>query len=131
MRARGIAISLIAVALAAAAPALAQTPPTPAADAILLPDHSMRAGKLIGMTVYNAQQQAIGTVVDILISGKGKEAKAVLSVGAFVGGGAKLVAVPLNTIHLEGDKAVMARATRERLARMPIFLFPPSQSGSG
>jgi len=39
--------------------------------------------------------------------------------------------VPLSRVNLEGPKPTMPQVTKEMLERMPIFLFPPSQSGSG
>jgi sporulation protein YlmC with PRC-barrel domain len=111
--------------------ARAQTTASRPANTILLPDHSVRASKLIGATVYNNQQEAIGTVVDLIVARGAAEPTAILSVGDYLGTGRKLVAVPLSRVKLDSPKPMMPLANKERLARMPIVLFPLSDSGSG
>jgi hypothetical protein len=50
-----------------------------------------RSSKLVGSSVYNDQGTSIGTVDDMLIGSDGKISNAVVSVGAFLGMGSKLV----------------------------------------
>ena len=109
-------VAMAALAVTFAAPALAAS----ANSEIVMTDHSMRAGRIIGATVYNDQGQSIGSVVDVLVRNGGSEPTAVLSVGDFVGGGNKLVAVPLSHVNLDGAKPMMAGATRQMLSSMPV-----------
>jgi sporulation protein YlmC with PRC-barrel domain len=101
------------------------------ANDIVMTDHSMRASKILGATVYNDQGQSIGSVVDVLLKNGASEPTAVLSVGDYVGGGAKLIAVPLSHVKLDGDKPMMAGATRQSLASMPVYLFQPFMGQGG
>ena len=92
-------------------------------------EHAMRTSRLIAQAVYNDQNEKIGTIEDILVSPTpGKEPLAILSVGQFLGGGDKLVAVPFSHVQLDHAKMSMAGATKAMLAKMPIYLFPPSSS---
>ena len=100
-------------------------------NAIMLADHSMRTSKLIGAPVYNDQGQSIGSVMDVLLKSGSAEPMVVLSVGDYVGGGSKMIAVPLSHINLEGAKPMMAGATKPMLASMPVYLFPPDMNQHG
>jgi sporulation protein YlmC with PRC-barrel domain len=98
---------------------------------IVLADHSMRTSKLIGAKVYNNQGQSIGSVMEVLVKNGAVEPTVVLSVGDYLGGGAKMVAVPLSHINLDGAKPMMAGATKQMLAKMPVFIFPPDMNARG
>jgi sporulation protein YlmC with PRC-barrel domain len=97
----------------------------------VLADHSMRTSKLIGMKVDNDQGQPIGTVEDILVKDGAIEPTVILSVGAYVGGAGKLVAVPLSHVHVEGMKAMMPGATKQVMASMPTFTYEGLNGGGG
>jgi hypothetical protein len=90
-------------------------------------DGGWRASKFIGSTVYDDQNQKIGSVDDLVMSGKDKVAIAVVSVGGFLGIGNKLVAVPFD--HLSYDptskdaKVVMTGASKDTLTSMPSFTY--------
>lgn len=121
-------IAMAALAAMFAAPSFALSP----TNDIVMTDHSMRSSKLIGATVYNDQGQSIGSVIDVLVKGASVEPTVILSVGDFVGGGAKLVALPLSHVNLDGAKPMMAGATQQMLASMPTFLFKPiANNGQG
>jgi sporulation protein YlmC with PRC-barrel domain len=113
-------IASAALALAFTAPVVAQT----AFAASVSTEQTMRSSKLVGVQVYNEQGQKIGSIVDLVVSTRGGEPAAILSVGDFVGGGAKMVAVPLSHVKMSGGKATMAGATNEFLASMPFYTFP-------
>jgi sporulation protein YlmC with PRC-barrel domain len=124
---------LAAVALAAASvptittQVLAQSM---AKSAIIAADHSMRGSKLIGMDIFNQQGMKIGRIEDILVKGSAAEPVAILSVGAFAGGGDKMVAVPMSHISLNADKASMP-ATKAEIAAMPGWQFNGLSGGGG
>src|SRR4051794_8544186 len=101
----------VAVALAIGGPAaFAQTAtthdtgtattaaPTPAT--MIQPDQ-MRASKIIGSTVYDVQNQDIGSVKDLILGKDGKVDKVVIDVGSFLGMGGKYVAVPLSDVKTD------------------------------
>ena len=102
-----------------------------AGTTIMLADHSMRTSKLIGSPVYNDQGQSIGSIQEVLLKNGSADPMVVLSVGDYVGSGAKMVAVPLSHINLEGPKPMMAGATKQMLTSMPVFLFPPDMNQHG
>lgn len=121
-------IALTGLALAFTAPvSFAQN----AAPSVVLADHSMSTSKLIGAPVYNEQGQKIGSIVDVLVRGTASEPTAVLSVGEYVGGGSKLVAVPLDHVALTSNRATMAGATKQVLASMPAYSFAGGAGGAG
>jgi sporulation protein YlmC with PRC-barrel domain len=85
-----------------------------------------RASKLIGMDVVNDKDQTIGKIDDILIDANDKAAAAVISVGGFIGIGAKLVAVPFDQLSpAPNDKKslTMPNASKESLKSMPSFNY--------
>ncbi len=114
------------LALAFAAPVHAQQA-APMKD-IMTADHSMRASKLIGMAVYNDSGEKIGSVIEVLVRNTAAEPLAILSVGDFVGGTAKLVAVPVSKVNLEGNQPMMKGATKAMLRDLPSY---SGQFGSG
>jgi len=88
------------------------------------------AAKLIGMDVYDAKGARIGKIEEVLVKGSASEPVVVLSVGSFVGGGDKMVGVPMSHIALKGDKASMA-ATKTELASMEAWRFNGLAGGGG
>lgn len=122
----------LATVIAAATLAAVFTAPIAraAGSDIVMADHSMRVSKIIGAMVYNDQGEGIGSVVDVLVKDAAAEPTAILSVGDYIGGGTKLVAVPLSHVNLTGAKAMMA-ATKQSLFGMPVFLFPPNPNNGG
>ncbi len=53
-----------------------------------------RASKVVGLNVYNDNNENVGSINDLLMDKGGNIKAAVLSVGGFLGVGARLVAVP-------------------------------------
>ena len=101
-------------------------------SAVMLADHTMRAGKLIGMAVYNDQGEKIGTVDDILVTAGAIEPIAVVSVGGFLGVGERLTSEPLSHLKLApGDKMMMPGATKPILMAKPSFKYQYGLQGGG
>ncbi|WP_207792019.1 PRC-barrel domain-containing protein [Siccirubricoccus phaeus] len=92
-----------------------------------------RASKLIGSSVYNENNESIGSVDDILIPPGGGQPVAVLSVGGFLGIGAKLVAVPYERLQTtqNGQRWTMAGATKDSLTQLPSFSYDQSAERRG
>ena len=82
-----------------------------------------RASKLIGAAVYNEQNQKIGTVDDLILTGNDKVVVAVISVGGFLGIGGKLVAVPFDRLQMNDGKTQFTGANKDALNRMPSFTY--------
>jgi hypothetical protein len=87
-------------------------------------DHQVRASKVVGASVYNDQNQSIGSIDDVLMSDADHKAgTAVVSVGGFLGMGAKLVSVPFDQLQIQNDKIVMPGATKASLEGMPEYKY--------
>ena len=87
-------------------------------------DHQVRVSKVVGASVYNDQNQSIGSIDDLLMSDNDhKAATVVLSVGGFLGMGSKLVSVPFDQLKIENDKIVMPGATKASLEGMPEYHY--------
>ncbi len=103
--------TLAAAAALVSAPALAQTQSgqpagtaagSGAAQGSFLtqqqPNH-WRADKMIGLTVYDSQNQNVGDIKEILLDRSGTAQAVVIGVGGFLGIGEKNVAVPFNMVQ--------------------------------
>jgi sporulation protein YlmC with PRC-barrel domain len=87
-------------------------------------DHQVRVSKVVGASVYNDQNQSIGSVDDLLMGDNDhKAATVVLSVGGFLGMGSKLVSVPFDQLKIANDKIVMPGATKASLEGMPDYHY--------
>jgi sporulation protein YlmC with PRC-barrel domain len=107
MLAKAIAAGLAGSALLATV-AFAQTPtattnmaPTAASDASHQGD--WRASKLVGLSVYNDNNESIGSINDLLTDKSGNIKAAVIGVGGFLGVGTHLVAVPFDKIKFVNE----------------------------
>ena len=122
------ALLAIAASLAGAPGPAQSAPQTAALSGIDAKDLSggYRASKVVGSTVVNDQNETVGKIDDVIISGAGgKEPVAVLSVGGFLGMGSKLVAVPYNELKPNPDKNdfVLSGATKDNLKSLPDFAY--------
>ena len=82
-----------------------------------------RASKVIGAAVYNAQNQQVGTIDDIVLDASNQAILAVISVGGFIGIGSKLIAVDYKNLHRQPDKVILPDASKDALNRMPSFTY--------
>jgi hypothetical protein len=98
-----------ALLMAASLPVYAQTTTTttstsaPRVVATQLQPGQIRATQMDGATVYDAQNQKVGDIKDVIIDRDGKVAAVVLDVGAFLGVGGKYVAVSMNDLKTTQD----------------------------
>lgn len=83
-----------------------------------------RASKLHNAAVYNDRNERIGSIDDIII-GRDKVLFAVLDVGGFLGIGGRKVAVPYQSLNLDGPdgKVILPGATKDELKRLPEFQY--------
>lgn len=134
------AITVAVAAMLAGAPlAYAQTTqpaPTP------MPQHGatsasfttqsgdLRAGQMIGSSVYDVQNQNIGSVKDIVLDANGRVTAVVLDVGSFLGVGGKYVAVALNDLKMDNDRLTLNR-TKDQLQNAPEYQLQNNSGNTG
>jgi len=84
-----------------------------------------RASKVIGSNVYTEQNESIGEVDDIIIPQGSNQPVAIISVGGFLGIGARLVAVPYERLQhaSDRDRWVLPGATKDSLKDLPAFTY--------
>ena len=79
--------------------------------------------KMLGKPVYNAKNEKVGDVDDLIIAPDSASSYAIIGVGGFLGLGERQVAVPANHLkHTEG-RIVLPDATKEALQAMPSFQY--------
>jgi hypothetical protein len=119
--------------LAAQQPAGSPPAPTTPADqasphlsvATVTVQNARRVSKIIGAPVINDQNQQVGSVDDLIMSGDDKLAYAIVSVGGVLGMGGKLVAFPFDQLQIgANNKITLPGATKEKLNDMPRFTYP-------
>lgn len=83
----------------------------------------MGADTLIGNDVYNAEDEDLGDIKEIMLDTQsGQVAYAVLSFGGFLGMGEKLFAVPWSLLKLDtANKRFVLDVDKDRLAHAPGF----------
>lgn len=82
-----------------------------------------RTSKVVGSTVINEANETVGTIDDLIVTPTDKVPFAVLSVGGFLGVGAKYVVVPSSALQVRDNKMLLAGATKESLKGLPDFTY--------
>jgi PRC-barrel domain len=82
-----------------------------------------RASKVIGSSVLNDANEAIGKIDDLLVSTDGKAPYAVLSIGGFLGLDTHLVVIPYDSLNLLDNKIVLPGGTKDTLKMLPEFKY--------
>jgi sporulation protein YlmC with PRC-barrel domain len=91
-----------------------------------------RASKVIGSTVYNENNESIGEVDDIIIPTGSTQPVAIISVGGFLGIGARLVAVPYERLQQgERDRWTLPGASKDGLQALPAFSYDENANRRG
>jgi sporulation protein YlmC with PRC-barrel domain len=62
-----------------------------------------RASKVVGLSVYNDNNQNLGSINDLLMDKSGTVKAAVLSIGGFLGMGARYIAVPYEKLKFSTE----------------------------
>jgi sporulation protein YlmC with PRC-barrel domain len=62
-----------------------------------------RASKVVGLNIYNDNNESLGSINDLLTDKSGNIKAAVISVGGFLGVGTRLVAVPFDKIKFVNE----------------------------
>jgi sporulation protein YlmC with PRC-barrel domain len=106
-----------------AAPHSAATTPI---TAQMKPDQ-MRASKFVGSTVYDVQNQNIGSVKDLIFDHDARIDAVVVDVGTFLGMGGKYVAIKLSDIKTANNRLTLDK-TKDQLKSADEFKFPETSS---
>lgn len=77
----------------------------------------------IGKNVDNEQNQKIGKIEDIVINKDKSVSAAIVAVGGFLGMGKHDVAIPIEQFSRNGNKLVLAGATKDALKALPKFEY--------
>ena len=111
---------LAAVLLAGPASAQTPAPTAPAATATAPVAHTgqWRASKLIGVNVYNEQNEKLGDINEVIVDQSGKVTGLVVGVGGFLGMGEHDILVGLDKIKFVNE-AVRTSQTTVDPARTP------------
>src|SRR5258708_27305102 len=110
MLAKSMTAGLIGSALLASV-AFAQTPTAttdranapPAAASESAFQDNWRASKVVGVSVYNDNNESLGSISDLLMDKSGNIKAEVIGVGGFLGVGEHLVAIPFATIKFVNE----------------------------
>ncbi len=81
-----------------------------------------RCSKIIGSSIVNDNNDAIGKIDDLLVGSDAQQPFAVLSIGGFLGVGTHLVVVPYDSLKLV-DKVVLPGGSKEGLRTLPTFVY--------
>jgi sporulation protein YlmC with PRC-barrel domain len=89
-------------------------------------DQEKLASKMMGKSIYNAANESVGKVSDLVMSENGQIDAVVIGVGGFLGIGEKSVAVPFSAITVANDKdgnpKFTAQMSKDDLNKAPDFL---------
>ncbi|WP_368639409.1 PRC-barrel domain-containing protein [Castellaniella ginsengisoli] len=74
---------------------------------------------MMGESVYNENNDKVGSVKDVVLGGDGKVTEVVIGAGGFLGMGEHDVAVPFDKVTRSGDKLILQGYTKEQLKALP------------
>ena len=77
--------------------------------------------QILGQAVYNDNNERVGSVDDIIVTGDKAVSYAIVNAGGFLAVAKHDVAVPVSAFKLTDDKLVLPGATREALRAAPQF----------
>lgn len=126
-----VGVSPIAFAQTAAptTPAHPTHPAKAATSTFATPSGQLRANKMIGSSVYDRQNQDIGSVKDVVLDENNGTPNVVVDVGAFLGMGGKYVSIPLKEFKTDNDRLTVDR-TKDQLKSAPVYDLTSSDKKS-
>lgn len=92
--------------------------------------NELRASKVIGSSVYDRNNQKIGSVQDIILGTGGKVDSVIVDVGSFLGAGGKNVAVKLGDMKTDHDRLTLDM-TKSQLQQAPNYALTDRNTGAG
>jgi hypothetical protein len=84
-----------------------------------------RTSKVVGSSVYNEANVAVGTIDDLIVTPSETVPFAVLSVGGFLGMDSKYVVVPFSSLVVNDKKMVLPGATKDSLKSLRELKYSP------
>jgi len=84
-----------------------------------------RTSKVVGSPVVNEASEVVGSIDDLIVTPSDNVPFAVLSVGGFLGVGAKFVVVPYSALEVSDKRMMLRGATRDSLKALPSFKYSP------
>ena len=78
---------------------------------------------ILGKAVYNSSGEKIGEVEDLIVTPEKAVSYTIVGIGGFLGIAQHDVAIPVGQLKLEGDKLMLAGATKEGLKALPKFEY--------
>ena len=102
--------------------------PSKGPNFISVPDTAMLSGNVVGLDVYNSQNNDIGKIQDIVIGSNNSVTGFILSVGGFLGMGTHYVAVDPGAVAITYDQSnktwrAAMNATKDQLKSAPEFKY--------
>jgi sporulation protein YlmC with PRC-barrel domain len=82
-----------------------------------------RASRIIDRPVKNDRGEELGEVDNLIIRRNGRVKKVILSVGAFLGIGDRLVAVSFSSLKIDERGNMLYRVTKEQLEKYPVYTY--------
>ena len=119
--------AVLAALLACASPAALAATTQPE---MTIRSDQLRAHKMIGATVYDRNNQNIGSVQDLVLNKDGTVAQVVVDVGRFLGMGGKNVAVKFPDIKTDNNRLTLD-VTKDQLQQMASYKLTNSNTGAG
>lgn len=89
-----------------------------------------RASKVVGLSVYNDNNEKLGSINDILMDKSGTIKAVVLGVGGFLGMGEHLVAVPLDKVKFVNEPVAYSGTASSGNSMSKNPATPPTTTGS-
>lgn len=90
-----------------------------------VPEDQISADTLIGTTVYGMNDENIGEINDVILSGEGNVDAVIVDVGGFLGIGEKSVAVSMENLKFladeDGDRYLYTQFTKDQLEAQPEY----------
>ena len=113
----------------------AQNVPAQGPNFIEVKNDDMLTSNVVGLDVYNGENNNIGKIQDVVFDKSDKVAGYILSVGGFLGAGARYVAVDPGAVSITYDGAnktwrASMNATKDQLKSAPEFKYGGQWSAS-
>src|ERR1700686_4847133 len=129
MKSKYLAAALLGTALLTGA-AFAETATTDRSNinTAVHKEGQWRSSKLIGVNVYNDNNEKIGDIQELIVDKSGKVENVVLGVGGFLGMGEHYVAVPMEKLKWLNEPVRISSTTRTPADKSAVVPITPLQA---
>ena len=125
----GAAVAFAALT-AASLPAAMAAGDAKSASAQTIRADQIRSSKFVGSSVYDRDNQKIGSVQDIIFDRTGRVDSVIVDVGSYLGIGGKNVAVRFSDIKTDNNRLTLDR-TKAQLQQTASFQLEDRNTGAG